>query len=571
MHQPGYTFKMFKVVNFFRGTDQLPSLPTLNITPSGEDGTSAPPPTPVEGAISRGEEGEAQEVVEEIMAVWDTASTYSVEDGDFIRLGQRNAPKNDPFEAQYFCSSDLDNLIDRYHDIHELPRPCDVRFVHMLNYLGWHMPLNELVADSLKWALIMKIRASLENELMTKWGFHEIHHVSNSDNPGEYVVHAIYRGLMPENLPSYFFKNKYVCMYFGGWNAENLGICECDDLFTCTYNSEQDLGSAAEYETDAEHIKFETGGEVGSKSGNEFESGTIAEPRAQPDVESEVKPVIFSDLARGEGKNSRVTRQALNPVIQEPQQQEQQQTENQQEEEQYPGQPQRPQEQQEALQQPQQPRQLHKLSELFQIKQLEYISQLEVYQQRVRQQILKQKIMQHPALSPAETQAESLPQLPHQLPPQLAQTSIDTAPYLLPFPPPQSTTQWSAFASDTLYALEAREEAHRYRQQVQQLLANYTAKLGEELAASTIAPSTLTGYWPPTAIPGPTLPLPTPQVQQHQAISNKRYECPLNQASCGTMCDPSVTLGLLRDRPNIGNMDEYMEKRYGTRYADRRI
>ncbi|KAF8429896.1 hypothetical protein BGX38DRAFT_1334597 [Terfezia claveryi] len=431
MHQPRYTFKMYKVVNFFRGTDQLHSLPTLNITPSGEDGTSAPPPNSVEGAILRGEEGEAKEEVEEDMAVWDTASTYSVEDGDF------------PLEAQFFCTSDLDNLIDCYHDIHELPRPCDVRFVHMLNYLGWHMPFNELVADSLKWGLIMKIRASVENELMTKWGFHEIHHVTYSDNPGEYVVHAIYRGFMPENLPSYFFKIKYVCMYFG-WNAEQLGICECDE-------SEQDLGSPAEYEADA----FETGGEAGSKSGNEFESGTITEPKAQPDVGSEVKPGIFSDLARGEGTNSKFTGQGPNPVLQEPQQQEQQRTENQQEEE-----------QQQAFQQPQQPRQLCKLSELFQMKQLEYLSQLEVYHQRVRQHILKQNLMQQQALSRAETQAESPPQLPHQLHPQLpsqAQTSIDTALYLLPFPPPQSTTQWRAFAPDTLHALEAREEAHRYR------------------------------------------------------------------------------------------------------------
>ena len=207
---------MYKVVNFFRATDQ-PNLSTLDTTLSGEDGISAPPSTPIEGLIlpeeaeegereeggeqekdneetegggdaggeegdedeeegggdAGGEEGDEDEEEDEDEEggefISDTMSTYSM-DGDFIRLGHRNTPLYEPFEAQFFCSSDLDNLIDRYRDIHELPEPHDVRFENMLSYLGWRLPSNEIVADSLKWALIMKIRASLENELMTKWG-----------------------------------------------------------------------------------------------------------------------------------------------------------------------------------------------------------------------------------------------------------------------------------------------------------------------------------------------------------------------------------------------------------------
>ncbi|KAF8418991.1 hypothetical protein EV426DRAFT_577262 [Tirmania nivea] len=590
---------MYKMVKFFRGTDWL-NLPALNTTPSGEDGTSAPPSTPVEGPIlpeekgkgeggggqeKEGGEDEVGEEEEDEEVIWDTTSTYSMEDGDFIRLTHHNPPFYEPSGAQFFCRSDLESLINRYQDIHVLPDPYDERFEHMLNYLGWHMPSNELVADSLKWVLIMKIRASLENELMTELGFHDIHHVSNSDNPGEYVAHAIYRGLIPENLPPYYFRIKYVCMYFGSWNSEHLGICECDDMYTRMF------GSAAEEDA---HTEFETEGKAECVSENE-------ESKAQVDAEPEAKPTFFSDPA-GEEKISRVTGQTLDLAQQEPQQQENKQAKTQQEEEQQ-GQPQRPQEQQEPHQ-CQQYRQILKVPELLQSRQAELFRRLEVSpvpcqqegvqlppqqtQRRAQQQHLKQEQTQQPAQPQAKAQAQSSqplaqaqacahvpqecqsPQLPAQ-----AQTSPGATPFLLPFPPPPSPTQWSTAvfnAWNTLQhqALKVREEARRCEQQVRQLSANNRVRAGEGFVSPTAAPSTPTGYWAPapTVTLGPPLPLLASQAQQQQTTPNGQYGRPLNQASSEAMCDPSVTPGLLRERPNIGDMDKYLENRPKSKKVD---
>lgn len=412
--------------------------------------------------------------------------------------------------------------------------------------------------------------------------FHEIHHVSNSDNPGEYVVHAIYRGVMPENLPLYFFRIKYVCMYFGCWSANQytyntynlqLATCECDHMLMSKYTSEpgQGLDSAAEHEASDEagaHTKSEGEGKAGPASGNG------AEPKAEP----------FSDPAREEGKNSRATSQApaAGSVQQEPQPQEQKQAKKQQEKEQQQGQPQQPPDQQEPQGPPQcqQPQQSPELSEL---RWREYLSRAPALFQQQSMQLPPQKPQQHAqqqgqAQSPqAQAQAKvrvcvSQNHQSPQSPPQ-AQANSGTAPFLPPLPQPP--TQWTTsvfHAWDTFQkqALEASEVAHRHERQVRQLSASHRAGLGEGIVSSSVSSSIHPGCWAPMVIPSLTLPPLESQREEKQTTSNRQYGRPLNQASGGVMCDPNVALGLLRGRPNIGDMDEYLEK-YGTRYGSRRI
>jgi len=400
--------------------------------------------------------------------------------------------------------------------------------------------------------------------------------VTYSDNPGEYVVHAIYRGLKPENLP-YFFRIKYICMYFSNCNAENLGTCECDDIDS-TSESEQYLDSAAEYEADAEEAVItdvEAGDEAGSEAEEESESGNEPEAEAEPVAQSK----IFSDPSREEEKKTRATGQAPSPVSQEPQQQ---QAEKRQ------GQVQRPQENQEP-QQCQLPRQPFRLSELLQSRQVEYLSRSPVppvlSQQENVQLLPQQTLPQRPKqgqTQQAQAQARIHAPGPQNLQSLQAQTSPGAAPFLSPLPPPQPATQWSnsvfsawnTFQTQTLegQAPEAREEARW--SQVRQLLANSRVRAGEDLVSPTVAPSLRTGYWAPATISGPSLPLlasQASQAQQQQATPNGQYECLPNKASDRAMCDPSVALGLLRDRPNIGDMEEYLESRYGTRYGNRRM
>jgi len=329
--------------------------------------------------------------------------------------------------------------------------------------------------------------------------FQEIHHVSNSDNLEEYVVHALYRGPMPENLPSYFFRIKYVCMYFGGSNTEHLGNCECQGL-------------AAEYEADTEenaHTDSETGGKAGSEAENKSGAEPEAQPKAQSDTKPEVKSKIFSDPAREEGQQSQ---------------------------------------------------QAPEMPEALQRRLVNYFNRVIEVQQ---QQALELEKAQQPDQPQEKAQAQSSQGLTEDRPcvhasqkcqglqlPLQAQTSPGTAPSPSPLHQSQPTL-WSASLLAARLALAAREETRRQ------------------------LPST---HWDPAAILGT---LPAHLMQQQQTTPHEQYGHPSSQSG-GAMCGPSVTggllgdrspgvtHGLLRDRPDIGNMDEYLEKRYGARYGNRR-
>ena len=332
--------------------------------------------------------------------------------------------------------------------------------------------------------------------------FHEIHHFCYSENPGEYVVHAICRGLMPENLPSYLLRIKYVCMYFGNGNAEHQGTCKCVETYTCPSEPKQDMGSAAKCHV-GEHTHTESELEGEAESGFECES---------------INELKESQLGTEPGK-------APDSVQQEPQQQGQQQVEEQQEEEQ---------------------------EQRQQCKWVEYLSQ-SVQQQPLKQGETQQSTQPHlkaPTQSfqaLAQDQARISAQQKHQgpqLPPQ-AQTNLGPAPFFLHFPRSRSNTHWDTPASDAWKALEAGGEARRYQRQVP---GSRRAKVREDPVFQAAAPPIPAGSW-----------------------GQQLYGRPWNQASGGAMCDPSVTLGLLRDRPNIGDIDEYLENRYGIRYENRRM
>ena len=90
-----------------------------------------------------------------------TFSDTGIEAEGFIHLGA-SSPK---FKDSMFLShNDLVGLLQIYPNVHELPSYS--LFHEMCIYLGWDCPSHRILRDSIKWALIMKIRGTIEKHLL---------------------------------------------------------------------------------------------------------------------------------------------------------------------------------------------------------------------------------------------------------------------------------------------------------------------------------------------------------------------------------------------------------------------